>query len=60
MSHALRPAMLYRAPLKHEHRSTRICLFTPLSLDGGGDAGLRGFEHVDADRVSGGDEEGDR
>lgn len=52
--------MLYRKCLEHEHRSARICLFTPLSLDGGGDAGVRDLEHVDADRVSGGDEEGDR
>lgn len=45
---------------KHEHCSTRIRLSAPLSLDGGWDAGVRDFEHVDADRVPGGDEEGDR
>lgn len=43
-----------------EHRPARLCLSSSLSLDGGGDAGVRGFEHVDVDRVSGGDQERDR
>lgn len=43
-------------PLRHENCPTRIRLLAPLSLDGAGDAGLRDSQHVDGDRVSGGDE----
>lgn len=44
----------------YEHCLARFCLFEAVSVDGGGDAGLRDSQHADGDRVSGGDEIGHR
>jgi hypothetical protein len=46
--------------LRYENGLARFCLFEAVSVDGGGDAGLRDSQHIDGDCVSGGDEAGHR